>query len=96
MKITRRQLRQLINEELTSITESRDKYWVVGNYCIRDGDSVASITKRHSPPGVTWQMNAELNDLEAPYTINPKDNLQIWVTHEYEGEANCPQVEPPQ
>ena len=94
MKITRRQLRHIINEELSSIIETVDEK-SVGNYCIRKGDSIASVTDRHSPKGVTWQMNAKLNDLKAPYTIHPKDNLKIWVTPDYEGEANCPQVKPP-
>jgi len=93
MKITRKQLKQLIKEELGSITEADENS--VGNYCIRKGDSVETITNRHSPKGVTWQMNAKLNDLKAPYTIHPKDNLKIWVTPDYEGEANCPQVDPP-
>jgi len=91
-KITRRQLRQIINEELSRLNEEATN---VRSYLVKRGDTLSGVTQRFSPPEVTIEMNAALNNLSHPYTIVAGKNILLYTTPEYEGEANPPLVDHP-
>jgi len=84
MKISRRNLRKIIAEAL--MLESDKK---VGQYKVRQGDTLGKITKKHSPSGTSVEDNAKLNPkIKDPAKIKAGEVIKIYVTDEYEGYAN--------
>ena len=92
MKITSKQLRQIIKEELSRLDEEATN---IRSYYVKRGDTLSSVTQHHSPPEVTIEMNASLNNLSPPYTIVAGKSILLYVTPEYEGEASPPLVDHP-
>ena len=83
MNITRRQLNELIRESLNLSEENKDAK--IGQYKVKDGDTLSGITAKHSPKGFTSADNAKLNKISAD-DIKAGTFIDIYVTDEYEGE----------
>ena len=67
----------------------------LGSYQVKDGDTLSEITRRYSP-GRTVKENADLNNIrpEDYKKIQTCQQLSIYVTPDYAGEANNPNCPP--
>lgn len=85
MKITRRQLRRLIKEELVRLVEQQVPQVepvpvTMGMYCVKEGDTLSAITAQYSPQDVDWQMNHDLNpEISDPDMIHPGQQVEIYL-----------------
>jgi len=83
MKILKSELKRLIAEVLLKESERK-----IGQYKVRQGDTLSQITKDHSPKGTTIEDNAKLNNMKDASKIQVGKVIKIYVTDEYEGYAN--------
>ena len=83
MKITRKQIRQFIIEQ---ISESVSSDTLKGNYLVKAGDTLSAITVMHSPAGVTVEDNQKLNKrMDDPDKLREDEVIHIYVKPSYEG-----------